>query len=109
MKFFVWFQSGVHQPPKRSVTKRVAELPSLRYGTIGSKASTTGPLRVSLKKHDTIISTKKRSGNYSHKSCERTNRPVSMLMYYAIQLQNNTTFYSYFIFYTRAEICLSCP
>lgn len=33
-------------PRVRSVSRRVAELPSLRYGTIGANSPISGPLRV---------------------------------------------------------------
>ncbi|CAH0546739.1 unnamed protein product [Brassicogethes aeneus] len=41
----VIFITGVPQKP-RPITKRVSELPSLRYGPIGAKTTGTGPLRV---------------------------------------------------------------
>lgn len=40
-------KGDVSMPSARSITKRVAELPSLRYGTIGNNSIKSGPLRVS--------------------------------------------------------------
>ncbi|XP_063910285.1 ankyrin repeat domain-containing protein 33B-like isoform X3 [Zophobas morio] len=71
----VIFVAGVHnQQSARPITKRVAELPSLRYGAIATKTTSTGPLRVSLKHHDSVVSSKRRSGTYSNNSNEKNNR-----------------------------------
>ncbi|XP_017771700.1 PREDICTED: uncharacterized protein LOC108559074 isoform X2 [Nicrophorus vespilloides] len=46
----------------RSMSRRIAELPSLRYGSVGARTTTSGPLRVTNHYHcDTIpkVSTKK--------------------------------------------------
>ncbi|XP_031348453.1 uncharacterized protein LOC116174652 [Photinus pyralis] len=40
-------KGDVTMPSTRSITKRVAELPSLRYGSIGNNSIKSGPLRVS--------------------------------------------------------------
>ncbi|XP_068892537.1 poly [ADP-ribose] polymerase tankyrase-1-like isoform X3 [Tenebrio molitor] len=65
-------ESGVHQQSARPITKRVAELPSLRYGTVGAKTTGTGPLRVNTWHHNdvVIVPNKKKSCNQSKSSNE---------------------------------------
>ncbi|XP_015833412.1 ankyrin repeat domain-containing protein 33B isoform X2 [Tribolium castaneum] len=64
-------ESGVHQQTLRPVTKRVSELPSLRYGTVGAKAASTGPLRVA-----SVTGKKKEARNSNEGKTCRTARRV---------------------------------
>jgi hypothetical protein len=81
MFYVLCLQSGVHQQSARPITKRVAELPSLRYGTVGAKTTGTGPLRVNTWHHNdvVIVPNKKKSCNQSKSSNEsKSCRPVSI-------------------------------
>ncbi|XP_044269673.1 ankyrin repeat domain-containing protein 33B-like [Tribolium madens] len=69
----VIFVSGVQQSV-RPITRRVAELPSLRYGAIGAKTASTGPLRVT-RHHESVTSKKKDARNCNDgKSCRTARR-----------------------------------
>lgn len=60
-------------PPPRIMTRRIAELPSLRYGPIGAKSATSGPLKVSMYHSDTLPKSKKIAQAMDYKPV----RPVS--------------------------------
>lgn len=50
--------------PNRHISRRIAELPSLRYGTVGAKSLASGPLRVSNNnRYETLPRTSSRKSN----------------------------------------------
>lgn len=59
------------------MTRRIAELPSLRYGSIGAKSATSGPLRVSIYHNDTLPKSKKTSQVGDGSAGYKPVRPVS--------------------------------
>lgn len=66
----------------RTMSRRIAELPSLRYGPVGAKSSMSGPLRVSNHcQYDTFpkVSTSRKNNSrvYSDDSNCKLIKPVS--------------------------------
>ncbi|XP_049818470.1 uncharacterized protein LOC109605661 isoform X2 [Aethina tumida] len=59
-------EAGVSGTTSRPITKRVAELPSLRYGPIGARTTGTGPLRVTTTHYHESDTIPKRSSKKSN-------------------------------------------
>lgn len=75
----------VQNSPNRPISKRISELPSLRYGTIGAKSGSSGPLRVAdNRRYDTIpkVTTRKCNGkSYTEDdTAYKPVRPVGILI-----------------------------
>lgn len=75
------------------MTRRIAELPSLRYGSIGAKSATSGPLRVSSLYHnETLAKSKKTSHQVADGSAAvgyKPVRPVSIFRAYKVERLSN--------------------
>lgn len=100
-----FFQAGVSGTTSRPITKRVAELPSLRYGPIGARTTGTGPLRVTTTHYHESDTIPKRSSKKSNISNDTGSfkpvRPVRKSLSFLKNtcLRNKTSLHVYILVY----------